>query len=102
MEKKPSHKVIEKLKKNGKVISFKEVDGKVGVKNISSSCFIKEENVIVRGGDSFSSRNNALIMAIDAVTKELRGNKCFEFSLNLFAFPFEHFPNSKAPQGLQT
>ena len=85
-----SRKVIEKIKKNGKVISFKEVDKKEGMDGILCSLFIKEENVIVRGEGYYQySSKNFLITAIDAVTKELRGNKCFEVILNSYAFPFK-------------
>ena len=34
MEKKPNCKIIKKLKKNGKVISFEEVDKKEGINGI--------------------------------------------------------------------
>ena len=88
MLKKPNRKIIKILEKNGKVFSFKEVDEKERVKNIRCSCFIKEENVIVRGEAWNSSKNNALIMVIDTMTKELKGNSCFELILNLYAFPF--------------
>ena len=77
MGNKSSRRVIEKLKKNWKVISFKEVDKKEKMDGISCSLFIKEENVILRGLGSYSyfSKNGAYIMAIDAVTKKLKGKK---------------------------
>ena len=79
MLKKSSLKKIKVLKKNGKVISFQEVGEKEGVKNIFSSCFIEEENVIVRGeSSSYSSSSKTLIMAIDVMSKKLRGENVFE------------------------
>ena len=64
--------------RNGKVLSFQKVDQKEGVKETWSSCFVKESNVIVRGQYWNVSSENALIMAIDGSSKELKGETWFQ------------------------
>ena len=74
---KPICEGIELLKKHGKVLSFQQVDVKEGVEEIFCSCFVKEENVIVRGEwNNGNSSRKALIMLFDGNSKKMRGNEC--------------------------
>ena len=69
---------IEILKRNGKVISFKELDAKEGVKRVWTSCFVEEENVIVRGEyRNTNSSRKVLILLFDGSSKKLRGISVF-------------------------
>ena len=75
------HKGIEIMKRNGKVLSFKDVDKKEKVQGIWASYFIQEENVIVRGEylRANVSLNYCLILAVDVITMEIRGKNVFYF-----------------------
>ena len=68
------------LKKNKKPLSFQKVDAEEKVKHIKTSCFIQENNVIIRGESSTSTfwKKKLKILAVDGVTKELRGENGFD------------------------
>lgn len=67
-------KLINKIKKNGKLFSFQKLDNKEGVKSTRCSCFVHENNVIVRGQclNSDSSKKTK-VLVMDGFTKKLIG-----------------------------
>ena len=71
-------KGIKTLKRNGRPILFKQLDKQEGVKEIKSSCFVDEENVIIRGGtatSNFFTGKKGKIFAIDGSSKEFLGKQ---------------------------
>ena len=82
-------KRIKLLGRNGKPISFKKIDAKEGVKYIYTCCFVKEENVIVRGGtatSSFWKGKKVKIFAIDGTSNQLRGENAYVLYSLFFCF----------------
>ena len=75
---KPMRKEIKKLMRNGEVLSFQKVDAKKKVMSIWSSCFVEENNVIIRGQYNNNSLEKTLVMAIDGNNKELIGEKLYQ------------------------
>ena len=60
---------------NGVPITFQKLDQKESIEGIFSSCFVEEENVIIRGefDSSLFWEKKQKIFAIDGSSKELRG-----------------------------
>ena len=59
------------------------MDEKEGVRGILASCFIQEENAIVRAESNGLCTSNIPIKAFDAVSKKLKGENYFEFLFDL-------------------
>ena len=99
-------KGIKILKRKGKPLTLKKVNAKQGVKFICTSCFVEEENVIIRGGSETSTfwiAKKVKIFAIDGTTKEIRGEKSNLFALWIFyriLISLLDFPNFEGLESL--